>query len=49
MASRISTHAPEADPIGAGALTRPKSSLYGWLENGEGLKVDFTVRVFQTR
>ena len=33
----ISTHAPDADQIGAGALKRPKSSLYGWLENGEGL------------
>ena len=34
----ISTHAPEADQIGAGVLQRPKNSRYGWSENGEGLK-----------
>lgn len=33
----ISTRAPEADQIGIGAPQRPKSSLYGWDGNGEGV------------
>lgn len=33
----ILTHAPEANQFGAGALQRPKSSLYGGFRNGEGL------------
>lgn len=35
----ISTHAPKADQIGIGAPQRPKSSLYGWDGNGEGVSV----------
>jgi hypothetical protein len=33
----ISTHAPEADQVGAGVLQRPKNSLNDWSTNGEGL------------